>query len=258
MKKTLIITCILVISATSCLKDLICINGNGIVEDQRRDAQPFHQIENSTFADVIYKKADSVSIMVRAETNILTHLVTEFSNGILEIRTDPGSACFSDTEQPVITVTSPNLDNLISSGSGGIIADSLTGNSVTIRLSGSGDVAAGVISSNDLSVTVTGSGDIDIVKALCQNTDLRITGSGDISIKGNSDNANMRISGSGDINAYDFLILAAIEIISGSGNIHSRVESTLNATISGSGNIYLKGNPVITQVISGSGRIIRQ
>jgi hypothetical protein len=258
IKKTLFIYCILAISSTSCVKDILCIDGNGIVEDQRRNAQAFHQIENSTLADVIYKKADSVSITIKAETNILSHIVTETSNGVLEIRTDPGSACFSHTQQPVITVTSPGLDNLVLTGSGGIIADSLSGNSVSIKLTGSGHVSAAVISGKDLSVTITGSGDIDIVKASVQNSDLRISGSGDINIKGNSDKGNMSISGSGDILADDFLILASTETISGSGNIHTHVANSLTATISGSGNIYLKGNPTITQVISGSGRIIRQ
>jgi hypothetical protein len=258
MKKTLIISCVLAISATSCLKDLVCISGNGIVEHQRRPAREFHRIENSTSAEVIYKKADSVSISVLAETNIASHIVTETTNGVLEIRTEPGSVCFSHTQKPVITVTSPLVDDIVLTGSGGMIADSLAGNSVSIQLTGSGDISAGVITYTDLSIIVTGSGDIDIVKAAGEDSGMRITGSGDINIKGESDNGNLRISGSGDIHASDFLIMAATETISGSGDIHTRVANTLTATISGSGNIYLKGNPVITQVISGSGRIIRE
>ncbi len=258
MKNTLIIISLVALCTSSCLKDIICIDGNGIVENQSRDAQAFHQIENSTFADVIYKKADSVSINIRAESNIIGHIITETTNGILEIRTDPGSTCFDRIEQPVITVTSPELNNIILTGSGGIIADELSGNSIIIKSTGSGDLSSGIITCNDLSVTVTGSGDIDIVNASCQNSDLRISGSGDISIRGNCDNGNMRISGSGDIHADEFPLISATETISGSGNIFTRVENSLTAIISGSGNIYLKGNPSINQVISGSGRIIRR
>ncbi len=134
MKKTLIIGSLLAVSATSCLKDIFCISGNGIIQTETRDVQTFHQIENSTFADVIYKKADSVSVTIKAETNIISHIVTETNNGILDIRTDPGSTCFDPTEQPVIIVTSPELNNLVLTGSGGIIADSLSGNSVIIKL----------------------------------------------------------------------------------------------------------------------------
>jgi len=257
MKKTFIISSILVVSMTSCIKDLICINGNGILETELRTSTGFNGIVNSTSIDVIFKKADSVSVSVRAESNLLSHIVTETVDGNLEIRTVPGNACFDFVHQPVITVTSPELSSVLSTGSGALIADTLSGASVSIKMTGSGDVTAGTIICGDFSITLTGSGNIDVTKASCDNSDFLISGSGDIGIKGNSDTGQLRISGSGNISAGEFLIMEAIEIISGSGNIYTMVENSLNATISGSGNIYVNGDPEINQNISGSGRIIK-
>jgi hypothetical protein len=257
MKNILIISCILALATTSCIKDLICIDGNRIVETQSRNATAISQIENSTAVDVIYKKADAVSITVKAESNLLGHIITETNNGILEIRTDPRSACFDYHEQPVITVTSPELKNIVLSGSGELIADMMTGNSVIIKLSGSGDIVADMISCDDLSVTISGSGDIEIINAECQDADILLTGSGDLSISGNGDEGHLRITGSGDIVADQFPLMSATETISGSGNIFTRVENSLTAILSGSGNLYLKGNPTINQTVTGSGRIIK-
>ena len=68
----------------------------------------------------------------------------------------------------------------------------------------------------------------------------------------------MRITGSGDIKSDGFHLITATETITGSGNIHTQVQSSLKAVISGSGNIYLRGNPSVDQATTGSGRIIRR
>jgi len=258
MKRTLIISLIVTLTNVSCLKDIICIQGNGILDEESRTSAGFTGIKNSTMIDVIYKKADSVSIWIKAESNLLPHIVTETFGGELEIRTTPSNKCFDFIHRPVITITSPQLRDVLSSGSGELFADTLSGTDVNMKLTGSGDFSAGIIASDNLSITITGSGDVGIGNATCHTIDLLITGSGDIGIKGNGDSGDFKITGSGDIDSDEFRILAANQIISGSGNIFTFVENSLNATITGSGNIYLIGNPAINQTITGSGRIIRR
>jgi len=257
MKKIFILVFVMSVTTASCIKDINCINGNGILETQPRNTSAFNHLENSTVADVIYKKADSPGLTVVAESNLLEHIVTEIVNGRLEIRTDPRTICLDYTKQPVITVTSPELKDIELSGSGAFIADTLSGNSNSIKLSGSGDIFISSISCNDLSVTLYGSGNVEITRALCKVADFLIAGSGDIDIKGSSNNGNLRITGSGNINSGQFMLVTANETISGSGNIFTWVENNLTAAISGSGNIYLKGNPAINQTITGSGKIVK-
>lgn len=257
MKRITIIGIVLAISTISCIKDLVCINGNRIIETESRNTSSFNQIENSTEVDVIYRQSDKVSITVMAESNLLGHIVTEAVNGNLKIKTDPWNACLDFNEQPVITVTSPELKNIVLSGSGTLFADIISGNSVIIKLSGSGDIFAGNISCDDLAATLSGSGDIEITNASTLDADILISGSGNLSISGISDKGHLRISGSGNINSDEFQLNIATETISGSGNIFTHVVSSLTAVISGSGNIYLKGNPSINQTVSGSGRVIK-
>jgi len=257
MKKILILAGILVFIITSCLKELFCLEGNGKIETQSRNALSINQIENTTSIDVVYKKANTVSITVKAESNLLSHIMTEATNGNLRIRTDPRSLCFNASERPLITITSPEIDELVLTGSGDFSADTISGNSFTISLTGSGDIFVDKIACDDLSAKITGSGDIKLVNSTIQNPDLLITGSGDLEIKGTADSGHLRITGSGDIKSGEFVISTAIETISGSGNIYTYVENSLTAVISGSGNIYLQGDPAINQTITGSGKIIR-
>jgi len=257
MKKVTFILVMMAFSATSCIRDLICIEGNGIIETESRNTSSFNQIENSTGADVIYRQSDNVSISVKAESNLLGHIVTETFNGKLRISTDRHVTCIDYHEKPVITVTSPELKNVELSGSGNLFADILSGNSVIIKLSGSGDVIAESLSCDDLSLVISRSGDIEISEASCQDADFNLSGSGDIDIRGESERGHFRISGSGDINSGEFQLSNATETISGSGNIFTWVVNSLTAVISGSGNIYLKGDPSINQNLSGSGRVIK-
>jgi len=47
MKRIAIIFTVLALSSTSCIKDMICINGNGIIETESRNTSSFNQIENT-------------------------------------------------------------------------------------------------------------------------------------------------------------------------------------------------------------------
>ena len=248
----------MIITFTSCIKDILCIDGNGNVETQLRTSASFSSAVNTTSVDVIYLKADSTSITVMAESNIINHIVTITKNDRLEIRTDPRNACFDYRHRPVVTITSPELSTMELTGSGDFSADTLSGNSVTVKLTGSGDLLANMITSGDLDITLTGSGDADIIGATCQVADFTLTGSGDVSIRGSGINGTMRVTGSGDIKSDGFHLMTASETITGSGNIHTLVQNSLTAVISGSGNIYFRGNPVIDQTTTGSGRVIRR
>ena len=257
MKKIFILSGIILILTNSCIREIFCITGNGKVETHVRGAVPFNEAVNTTEVDLIYHKADTVSIAVRAESNLIPHIITSVNDGRLQIRTDPRNACFDYSQKPVVIITSPNLNVMELTGSGDFTADDLSGNSVILKLTGSGDLSAADISGTDLTVTLTGSGDAYIDNASCQNADFTLTGSGDLDINGSGNNGTMRVTGSGDIQARNFTLVNAVETITGSGDIFTRVVTSLVAVISGSGDIHLSGNPSVNQTITGSGRIIR-
>ena len=258
MQKAIIISGILLIVTTSCIKNIICINGNGDLQTAGRIAASFNQAVNTASVNVVYRRADSTSITITAESNLIPHIFTVVSNGRLEVRTDPRNACFDAGQTPLVTITSPELNFMELTGSGNFHADTLSGSSVEVRSAGSGELSADIITCEDLDIDLTGSGDMEIINATCSEAILSATGSGDLTISGSGETLDVQTTGSGSTEALGLMVATANAKVTGSGNIHIQVLNNLIAVITGSGNIYLRGNPVINQTITGSGKIIKQ
>lgn len=261
MKKryTIIITGLLLfITATSCLKSLICVNGNGKTVTETRRSQSFTSIENTTSFEVIYRKADTFGISIEAESNIIDYIETNTDGENLEISTLPGTVCLNYSVRPIIRISSPDLTEAYNSGSGDMIIDYLSGDEVFVRLTGSGDISIDRIDADHLDAGDTGSGNLKISEASCTTSDLKVSGSGDITISGDCGSAHLKSTGSGNVYGNNLYTVSTSAITTGSGSIYVRVEEYLNGLLSGSGNIYYRGNPEIDQTATGSGRIIRQ
>ena len=167
MQKAIIISGILLIVTTSCIKNIICINGNGDLQTAERIAASFNQAVNTTSVNVVYRRADRTSITITAESNLIPHIITVVNSGRLEIRTDPRNACFDAGQKPLVTITSPELNILELTGSGNFQADTLSGNVVEIRSTGSGDLSVDIITCEELDIKLTGSGSAQIINATC-------------------------------------------------------------------------------------------
>lgn len=246
----------LIVSLTACFKDLLFINGNGIIKTESHRTGLFYHLENSTSIDVIYKVADTSGITIKADENLLEYIETETYDNTLEIKCRPGYSNFNFTERPLITISSPRLDKAVILGSGAFFADEMSGDEVTLKLTGSGDISAQKVLCRDFTVKITGSGNINISDLETESSDVFLTGSGNFTSRGRCTTGTLKITGSGEIKAENFDVGSASVIISGSGNAYTSIKDNLNAMISGSGNIYLKGDPEIIKTISGSGRII--
>ena len=259
MKNKFIILIIgtIIFSLNSCLEDFMFIRGNGILKTETRRAGVFNKLENSTSIDIVYKKADTTGITIEADENLMDYIVTETYNNTLEIKTRDWNTRLDFNERPLITITSPQLESAMISGSGAFIADEMSGDVVIVKLSGSGDVSASNVSCTDLTVMLSGSGIINLKNCQSESSDIFLSGSGNISLTGQSTVSDIKITGSGEVFGEHFLLSSASVIISGSGNTFTNIEKNLTGIISGSGNIYLKGNPTIIKTISGSGRIIK-
>lgn len=248
---------VLTVVLTSCLDNLLCVKGDGVIETEYRRTPAFYKIENTTPFDVVYTTKDTSGISINADQNIIGYIVTETSGGTLEIKTSPRDACFSYSHTPVISVSSPSLNSVLLSGSGDFSADEMKGNLVTVTLSGSGEIRTEHINCTDLNVYLSGSGNITLDDIVCAGSDALISGSGNIYLSGLCENNHIKISGSGNLHSERLITGSASVLISGSGNSFTNIEDKLTGMISGSGNIYVEGNPVIDVTISGSGRVIK-
>ncbi len=240
----------------SCSFFVDCIDGNGDVDTELRDAVPFTAIANEASFHVNYIQGEEYTITVEAESNILPYIETEVRGGALEIGTIRGTHCLNYTKHPVITVTAPQISEIVNSGSGDFVAGPLSGSDVRIVSSGSGDITAETLSGDEVSLILSGSGDVITEEIDATSLKATLSGSGDLTMSGSAVTCRFVVTGSGTIFSRDCSSSTATFTLSGSGSVYATVNDQLDAVISGSGNIYIVGDPDINLTRTGSGRVI--
>ena len=213
-----------------------CIDGNGILKQERRFVSEFYGVENTTSIDVDISSDSVYSLEVTADENLLGMIQTTVRNGnlVISMSTD---RCINTDNYMLIEIQMPTIDHIESTGSGNMdIYDFECGN---------------------LEITNSGSGKIDMINVYSGETvGLNLYGSGSIYIGGKARVGEYVLSGSGDIMADDLMVDDCYVTNSGSGTVYCFAYDYLKATLSGSGDIIYSGNPPVTDFTdSGSGEI---
>lgn len=256
MKKAIPAIIMAMTTLAACNMFIDCIDGNGEMETETRDAVPFTAIANETSFHVNYIQGDDYTITVEAESNILPFIETKITSGALEVSTVRWTHCLNYSRQPVITVTAPHISEIVNAGSGDFVSGPLAGSDVKIVCSGSGDITAGTVSGDEVSVVISGSGKVITDEIDATSMKATLSGSGDFSSSGEAVSTRYVLSGSGSVFSRYFTTDAATVTISGSGSAYLTVIDQLDAVLSGSGNIYLQGDPDVNLTRTGSGRVI--
>jgi hypothetical protein len=250
----LIIT--IIMGLNSCVMNLLCVDGNGIIESEDRSSPEFSKILNTTAAEVILTTGEQTGVVIETDINLLQYFRTSVSNNTLEIETR-GANCIRPSSKSVIYITAENINGISLTGSGDLSANELLGSDIELKSSGSGNMFIEYVEGDDIDIKISGSGDVIVYDSWSDAVEARLTGSGNLTISGESVDGNFTSSGSGECYAGELSLSTSNILISGSGDVYTSVSNELIATISGSGNIFYKGNPVIYSNITGSGRLIQ-
>lgn len=256
MKRIIPVIIVAMTTLAACSMFIDCIDGNGDVKTEVRNAVPFTAIANETSFHVNYIQGDEYTITVEAESNILPYIETEIRSGALEISTIRGTHCLNYTRHPVITITAPRIDEVVNAGSGDYVGGPLSGTDVRIVNSGSGDITTETLSGTEVSIVMSGSGNVMTDEIAATSMKATLSGSGSLTMSGQSVTSRYVVSGSGSAFSRYFASDNSTITMSGSGSVYTTVHDNLDAVISGSGNIYLLGDPDINLTRTGSGRVI--
>ena len=210
------------------------VRGNGQPALETRPLEGFVDVDSSGAFDVRVEHADSYSVAVAIDSNLLPFLETRVVGTTLRITSHvhlehvlPG---------PHVMVRMPSLAGATLSGSGrlAVLAVHET-RPVALRLSGSGNMDF--------------AGAAPVVKA-------HLDGSGDIHLAGSTEQVTLDLSGSGTIDAAGLLAAAGSIELDGSGNVRATIDGPADVSLSGSGDIDLFGNVTLQRSSkSGSGSI---
>lgn len=212
------------------------IEGSKKVVTSVRDISIYDEVVSTGDFDVYISLADSTSLKVEAEDNLIPFIITKVSGQKFYIEEKENYRL--DNNKPMkIFITTPNIEGLKLTGSGIINCDSISGEFLSAEITGSGRILMSNVEVDDL--------------------EAEISGSGDIIISGEGVRTEYEITGSGSIRAIDFKHEESDSYVLGSGNIYVYATEYLKASITGSGNIYYRGYPDINKHITGTGDIKR-
>jgi len=237
MKKLITLVTVLTVSIVSAQWGQEKIKGNGNFTTKEITTSEYESVSVAGSFHVTLVKGNEGKISIKAEENIIAHIIVETKNGDLQIRTEKGYNLQPSKGKKIeITVPVEEVEKVNLAGSGDIVGD------FTLKAS-------------NFKTSVAGSGDIKLTID-AQTITANVAGSGDIELKGKTDNFNGSVSGSGDIKAFDLLAQKSKVAVSGSGNIRTSCSEFIEAYVAGSGDIEYKGKPTkIDTKVAGSGKI---
>lgn len=209
------------------------VQGEGPVRTETRQLGEFSGIDLGLAGDIEVSIADSYSVEVSAQENLLPLLKTELRDGVLHLFFE-GNVSYSENVK--IRIAGPSFNRFEITGSGKITLLSPMKN-------------------ERLDLKIAGSGDLDLQQIDVREIFVDIIGSGTVVLGGTSNQLDVNISGSGELKGAKLTTAVCKADVSGSGNITADVSQSLDANVSGSGDVFYTGNPEVKKDVSGSGDV---
>jgi len=222
----------------SCSDNCANVALSGRLTSESRVVGLFRAVNLKSGATVYVSIADSQTVRVEADENVIGKITTHVHDGVLTIGTVPG-VCSNGSMPMTVYVTLPALRS--------------------IDLDGSGKVSvAGRVAGDSLRLAMTGSGVLDVEAETAVALETIISGSGIIMLRGTAGLHSVRLDGSGIVNAFDLPAARTSVRLGGSGIVRVMVREELHVALSGSGLVEYQGEPAILDIqVSGSGRVVR-
>ena len=173
------------------------VKGSGLERREVRDVPPFHEVHVAGMlrTEVVRNGAHSVTVL--GDDNLLEHVQTEVSDGVLTIRAGRKLRPRAGLK---VHVSARELDAVATSGA---TKTSVTGIETNRFRLGTSGVAKTTLSGRcrDATMTLSGAGKLDARDFDCDNVEMAVSGVGKATVCATSSLA-ARISGAGKIECY--------------------------------------------------------
>jgi len=232
-------TAFLLVAAFASGNDIVGMNLAGEIIEEKREVVSFSKISLQGVGVLSVEKGDTESLVVRADSAVLSKIETSVSDGALTLRfINPlFQLLFWDNVEIEYLITVKDIEAIAILGAGSVQSQRLTTDSLEVSITGSGEMEL----------------DIDVREFVA-----RISGSGKYTVTGTADRQIIHIDGSGKYLGKDVMSKETGVRISGSGEAQVYVEEELDIEIQGSGKVRYRGEASISNSsISGSGSIER-
>lgn len=238
MKQILFLLIILFVS--SCSDDSGIVPSGNVVEEIRSVAG-FSELEVANGISVDLLQAESGTVTVEADDNIIQYVETYAEGKMLFVKIEDGIDIQSSAREKTVKVTVPVriLESMSASG----------GSDINFSTS---------FMLDNLDITASGGPDIS-GELYVDSLSLNISGGGNARLKGNGDKLNINVSGGSNLYFYDMIANNVDIEMTGGSVAELYVNNILNIYASGGSKVYYKGSGQINrQILEGGSTVYRQ
>ncbi|MBN1298338.1 MAG: DUF2807 domain-containing protein [Actinobacteria bacterium] len=236
---TFLIIIVLLLSAmisVSCIK-ITGLKGSGNIESQDRSVSGFDSVSVSSGISLYIEQSGTESLLIEAEDNVLSRIITEVKNEELIIRYKPWIFSFGGinvTEPVKVYLGVKNIESIKVSSGSSFYSSSISAESIDISLS-SGSNGEATIDVKELKASIS-SGSKLIINGKAQNQDISLSSGVAYKAYGlKSDNARLDAS---------------------SGSVAEiNVSKSLDVNVSSGAEVNYKGTPQVISDISSGGSL---
>lgn len=222
------------LSALVLLNSCNYTTGSGNIITEKRTVGSFSGIDVSNAIDVEVKIGPVTVVEVEADDNVIKHIVTSISGGILKIRIENLHSI--NNAHLKVYITTPVLKSIDAGASADV--------KVMDVINGDGKLSFSASSSADIEAEV----DAPEVNA-------EASSSGSITLSGRTKNYKAEVSSSGDIKSARLLSENTNVSANSSGSAEVYASVSLNAEASSSGSIDYHGAAIVKQTVNSSGSV---
>ncbi|MDQ2862212.1 MAG: DUF2807 domain-containing protein [Bacteroidota bacterium] len=205
-----------------------------------RDVPSFTGIKVSGGIDVYLSQSENYSLAVSAaDQENVANIKTEVKNDVLLITYSDGNSRRNSSNKKLRAYISfKTLESIEGSGACDFyINNSLTGNSLLVKLSGACDIKGPV---------------------KLTNLSIELTGASTVKLSGTAQNLKIDASGASDIKNYDLTTENCIAKLSGASDVRITVTNSITASASGASTLFYRGDPDKRDVASSGASSISQ
>ena len=204
--------------------DFDAVTGRGNPETYEFRVASFTNIRVEGYCEIHYNSSPSNIVTLEVQPNLREYYSVEVVNDELIVRTTRRISS-NQNRTPVLTISTPTLNNVNFSGAGTFLAhDKIIADSLTLRMSGAAKIMA-ELEVGDLNVDMSGAGSFEL--------------------SGSADTANVFMSGAGEIDSISLQTREAWIRLSGTGTVRISCSEKLTVNASGMGSILYKGDPSV-------------
>jgi len=238
---TLLVTVSLLAVFTGCGGVTQAIIGSGNLTTQELDSTDFTKLEISHVFQAKITRADSFSVDITVDDNLLEYIVVRKSGNTLRIYLKAGYAYIGTTK--TVEITMPKLDKLSLSGaSQGEVSGFRSSERLEFEASGASSLDIDDMKGGDTSFEISGashiSGGIEISKG-----DFNVSGASSIDLEGYAGDLSIEASGASRVNLANFSVSNAEVRISGASVVTVNASGTIDGNVSGASRLtYFKTN----------------